>query len=158
MKFLLTGATGMVGSHLAEALAARFGGENVVALTNPAHTEREGPRERLLSRLGVRMIPFDLFEGGTSDSLPDFDVVYHLAAYLQSADHDGTEVLIDSLGKKSVTWIYTGETSRENKRVQAVEARLVTVCLDMDSFSSVEVPRKYRELFKKFLVGGESGS
>jgi len=77
---------------------------------------------------------------------------------LRFGDHVEISLSIDSIGKKSVTWIYTGETSRENKKVRAVEARLVTVCLDMDSFRSVEVPRKYRDLFKKFLVGGESGS
>ncbi len=59
---------------------------------------------------------------------------------------------VDKIGKKSVTWMYTGTTSRNNKAVRAVQATLVTVCLDMESFESREVPIKYREMFNRFLV------
>lgn len=59
---------------------------------------------------------------------------------------------VERLGTKSVTWMYTGTTSRENKPVQCVRAVLVTACLDMDSFKGRELPMKYRDLFNGFLV------
>lgn len=59
---------------------------------------------------------------------------------------------VEKIGAKSITWLYTGTTSRENKPVRAVQAKLVTVCLDMDSFKSCDVPLKYRELFQRFMA------
>jgi 4-hydroxybenzoyl-CoA thioesterase len=59
---------------------------------------------------------------------------------------------IQKIGTKSVTWTYTGDTARENKKIRAVEASLVTACLNMDSFKGIELPQKYHDLFKKWLV------
>jgi 4-hydroxybenzoyl-CoA thioesterase len=59
---------------------------------------------------------------------------------------------IHKIGTKSITWTYTGDTSRENKKIRAVEASLVTVCLNMDDFKGVPLPHKYDELFQKWLV------
>ena len=71
---------------------------------------------------------------------------------LRFGDHVEISLGIQKIGKKSVTWTYTGDTARDNKKVRAVEASLVTVCLDMDSFTGVELPQKYHALFKKWLV------
>ena len=71
---------------------------------------------------------------------------------LRFGDHVEISLGIDRIGKKSVTWLYTGETSHDNKKVRAVEAQLVTVCLNMETFESISLPRKYSEMFQKFEV------
>ena len=71
---------------------------------------------------------------------------------LRFGDHVEISLGVEKIGTKSVTWAYAGHTSRDNKRVQAVQAQLVTVCLDMDSFQGVELPQKYIDLFRKFAV------
>ena len=70
---LVTGATGLVGSHLAERLVER--GDRVVALVRP------NSRMDHLERLGVRPAWGDIGEPWTlRDALDGVDVVYHCAA------------------------------------------------------------------------------
>lgn len=71
---------------------------------------------------------------------------------LRFGDHVEISLGVHKIGNKSITWTYTGDTSRENKKIRAVEASLVTVCLDMDSFEGIDLPGKYRDLFKKWMV------
>lgn len=70
---LVTGATGMLGSHLAERLAQR--GHHVAALV------RAGSPTAHLERLGIQQIPGDLGQPWTlREALSGVDVVYHCAA------------------------------------------------------------------------------
>ena len=70
---LITGATGFVGSHLAEASVQR--GWSVRALVRP------GSDTALLQRLGVRLINGDLTDlSGLRDATQGVDVVLHSAA------------------------------------------------------------------------------
>jgi nucleoside-diphosphate-sugar epimerase len=70
---LITGATGCVGSHLAEACAAR--GWGVRALARP------GSDTALLERLGAAVVPGDITDGAAArTALEGADVVFHCAA------------------------------------------------------------------------------
>ena len=71
---------------------------------------------------------------------------------LRFGDHVEISLGIHKIGNKSVTWTYTGDTARDNKKVRAVEASLITVAMDMDSFKGIELPQKYHDLFKKWMV------
>ncbi len=95
MKALVTGATGFVGSHLAEALRRR--GDEVTALVrSPKKAEALGP-------LGVRMVPGDLHDAGSlSRAVEGQDVVFHVAGVVAARDErefmrcnrDGTASLV----------------------------------------------------------------
>src|SRR6266851_1526813 len=70
---LITGATGFVGSHLAETCAAR--GWAVRALA------RAGSNTQALERLGIRLVRGDLQGVGLpAEALEGVDVVFHCAA------------------------------------------------------------------------------
>ncbi len=70
---VVTGATGLLGSHVAEQL--RAAGERVRALVRP------GGDTSFLHKLGVEIVPGDLADAGSLRQLADgADVVYHCAA------------------------------------------------------------------------------
>src|SRR5438093_1505849 len=70
---LITGATGQLGSHIAEQLAAR--GERVRALVRPASATA------LLERLGVELVRGDLHDAASVEkACAGADIVYHCAA------------------------------------------------------------------------------
>jgi nucleoside-diphosphate-sugar epimerase len=70
---LLTGATGLLASHIAEALTAR--GERVRAIVRP------GSDTDFLRRLGVELLEGDLLvPGSLPKALAGSDIVYHCAA------------------------------------------------------------------------------
>src|SRR5436309_2265822 len=70
---LVTGATGQLGSHIAEQL--RGGGEHVRALVRP------GKDTAFLQQLGVELIEGDLHDAGAVRRAAEgVDVVYHCAA------------------------------------------------------------------------------
>jgi nucleoside-diphosphate-sugar epimerase len=72
-KNVITGATGLLGSHVAEALRAR--GEHVRALVRP------GSDVGFLRSLGVELVTGDLSGGGDlARAFDGADVVYHCAA------------------------------------------------------------------------------
>jgi nucleoside-diphosphate-sugar epimerase len=99
MKALVTGATGFVGSHLAEALLRR--GAEVTALV------RSPGKATLLNELGVRQVRGDLH---SADALraatAGQDVIYHVAGLVAARDEaeflkgnrEGTANLLSSLG------------------------------------------------------------
>jgi nucleoside-diphosphate-sugar epimerase len=89
---MLTGGTGFVGSHLAEAL--RRGGDDVTALV------RSPTKAKELARLGVRILPGGLDDGAALRAAVDGqDIVYHVAGLVAArneaeflrANRDGTE-------------------------------------------------------------------
>jgi nucleoside-diphosphate-sugar epimerase len=72
-RYLITGATGFVGSHLAETCKAR--GDAVTALVRP------GSDTALLDKLGVTLVRGDLTDGdAVRRAVADADVVVHCAA------------------------------------------------------------------------------
>ncbi|MDH4131911.1 MAG: NAD(P)-dependent oxidoreductase [Gemmatimonadota bacterium] len=97
MRALVTGATGFVGSHLAETLVRQ--GADVTALV------RSPGKARLLSELGVRQVQGSL---GNREALlaaaSDQDVIFHVAGLVAARDEneflranrDGTTNLIEA--------------------------------------------------------------
>jgi nucleoside-diphosphate-sugar epimerase len=104
MKALVTGATGFVGSHLAEALRGRD--HEVTALVrSPAKAASLGP-------LGVRVVPGDLDDPvSLAHAVEGQDVVFHVAGLVAARDEaeflrgnrDGTANLVDAAGRARVS-------------------------------------------------------
>ena len=98
MKALVTGATGFVGSHLAEALRQR--GDEVTALV------RSPTKAGLLSRWNVRMVSGDLQDSGAlREAVAGQDVVFHVAGLITArneaaflhGNRDGTANLVEAV-------------------------------------------------------------
>jgi len=80
MRFLLTGATGFIGSHMAELLLSR-GWEVVCPVRNPS-------RQRNLEAIPVRVVHFaDLAAELAGNG--GFDYVIHLGGATRASDYDG---------------------------------------------------------------------
>jgi nucleoside-diphosphate-sugar epimerase len=98
MKALVTGATGFVGGHLAEALRRR--GDEVTALA------RSASKAAALAPLGVRVVPGDLHDrAALLRAVEGQDVVYHVAGVVAArteadflaANRDGTRNLLEAI-------------------------------------------------------------
>lgn len=104
MKALVTGATGFVGSHLAEALRRR--GDEVTALVrSPSKAAALGP-------LGVRVVTGDLDDPDSlARAVEGQDVVFHVAGLVAARDEgeflrcnrDGTASLVAIAARARVT-------------------------------------------------------
>jgi nucleoside-diphosphate-sugar epimerase len=97
VKALVTGATGFVGSHVVDVLAAR--GDDVVVLA------RSAERARPLARLGARVALGTLDDAAAlAAAVAGVDVVYHLAgltaavseAEYRRVNEDGTRKVVDA--------------------------------------------------------------
>jgi nucleoside-diphosphate-sugar epimerase len=113
MRFLITGASGFVGSALVEQLAQRYGASALQLVVAPLATHAiEARRLALLERQGFELLRWDLLTGQAPHTLIEqlrpFDVLLHLAAYTHSERVDarlavndrGTRRLIDALGER----------------------------------------------------------
>jgi nucleoside-diphosphate-sugar epimerase len=79
MKALVTGATGFVGSHLAEALRRR--GHEVTALA------RSSRKAETLTSQGVRVVAGDLHDAAALDrAAAGQDIIYHVAGVVAARD------------------------------------------------------------------------
>ena len=103
MKTLVTGATGFVGSHLAEALRRR--GDEVTALA------RSASKAAALEPLGVRVVPGDLHDrAALQRAVEGQDVVYHVAGVVAArgeadflaANRDGTRHVVEAAERAGV--------------------------------------------------------
>ena len=103
LRVAVTGASGLVGSALTPALAAR--GHEVVALSRSPKTEA--------ASAGVRWVAYDALEPrSVAAAIEDADAVVHLAGYplfdkrwndermalIRSSRVDGTRALVDAIG------------------------------------------------------------
>lgn len=105
MKALVTGATGFIGSHIAERLVAR--GDHVRALI------RTSSDARFLQDLGVELATGDITDPRSlSGAMTGIDVVYHAAAVVsdwgpwrdfQRSTIDGTRNVLDGAAAAGVT-------------------------------------------------------
>jgi nucleoside-diphosphate-sugar epimerase len=100
MRVLVTGATGFVGSHLAEALRRR--GDDMTVLA------RSASKAAALAPLGVRVVPGDLHDRRALEQAAEAqDVVYHVAGVVAArseadfmvANRDGTRNLVEVVGR-----------------------------------------------------------
>ena len=103
MKTLVTGATGFVGSHLAEALRRR--GDEVTALA------RSAAKAAALEPLGVRVVSGDLHDRAALErAVEGQDVVYHVAGVVAArneadflaANRDGTRHVVEAAERAGV--------------------------------------------------------
>jgi nucleoside-diphosphate-sugar epimerase len=103
MKSLVTGATGFVGSHLAEALRRR--GDEVTALA------RSASKAAALEPLGVRVVLGDLHDRTALErAVEGQDVVYHVAGVVAArneadflaANRDGTRHVTEAAERAGV--------------------------------------------------------
>lgn len=117
--FLVTGATGFVGSHLVPRLAELYGPEAVTALSYRAARESERAALQRFKNLGVRLIEGDLLKSPPSATPPPpVDIVYHLAGFAETetasgpfhVNSEGTRNLLRWLGPglKGKRVVYTG--------------------------------------------------
>lgn len=97
MKALVTGATGFVGSHLAETLRRR--GHEVTALA------RSSRKAEALTSEGVRVVPGDLHDAAALDrAAAGQDIIYHVAGVVAARDEadflranrDGTQNILNA--------------------------------------------------------------
>jgi nucleoside-diphosphate-sugar epimerase len=97
MKALVTGATGFVGSHLAEALRRR--GDEVTALA------RSATKAAALEPLGVRVVTGDLHDhAALQRAVEGQDVIFHVAGVVAArneadflaANRDGTRHVVEA--------------------------------------------------------------
>ena len=103
MRTLVTGATGFVGSHLAEALRRR--GDDVTALV------RSSRKAQPLTAMGVSVVAGDLHDvAALRRAVEGQDVVYHVAglvaarneAEFLTANREGTENVVAAMEKAAV--------------------------------------------------------
>ena len=75
MRYLVTGAAGFIGSHLAESLTGL--GHDVVGLD--AFTDYYDPARKRANAVGLNVVEADLLDADLDGLLGDVDGVYHLA-------------------------------------------------------------------------------
>ncbi len=107
MKSVITGASGFIGYTLTQHFIQRWGTDSVQAMVGPGQHSLECARLSELSRLNIPIIPLDLRTVEVFSRVPeDFDVLFHLAAYVRTEanspdvriNDQGTERLLDKLG------------------------------------------------------------
>ena len=110
MRYLVTGASGMIGMALTERLAEAVGSGNLqlVVSPKPQHAREAGRLQRLRAE-GHSILAVDLLEDDfPSGEVKPFDVLYHLAAFThteQEGPHmrvndEGTRRLLEALGPR----------------------------------------------------------
>lgn len=144
-RAFLTGATGFVGSHLAEALVGR--GVDVRALVRPTSDTR------LLERLGVERVRGTIADDATlARAAADADVVFHLAALTRArsvAAYDrvnaaGTRTLVDAL---------RGGGPRPHRIVYLSSLAAVGPCVDGRPVQVQDPPRPLTAYGRSKLAG-----
>jgi len=107
-RFLVTGATGFIGSRLVSELIAEHGAEAITAMADVETTPDERACVRELKSRAVTLIQCDLLElPKLGLPVPEFDVVYHLAGFVAvekrnpkiAVNTTGTTNLLDWLGQ-----------------------------------------------------------
>ena len=79
---------------------------------------------------------------------PTVHVETDYKAPLRYGDRLDIEVSVEKLSNRSMVMCYEGYRHRDGKH--SVTCRITTVCVDMNTFSSREIPQDLRELFERF--------
>jgi nucleoside-diphosphate-sugar epimerase len=127
LKVLVTGATGFVGRRLMRRLLSDYAPADISCLVKPTVKPREGEAVGRFRNAGVRLIEGDLTNPFvSSDEAPAVDVVFHLAANIDTAatgaeldvNDIGTEHLLAWMGNrtKGVRIIYTSSIAVHDRR------------------------------------------
>lgn len=105
--FLVTGGTGFIGRHLVSRLAARYGADAVTCLILPPEVSPDEHAAALnLRASGIRTIEGDLCHPGVAqEAAPRVDVVFHLAANVDTALTDAELAVNDQGTAHLLDWI-----------------------------------------------------
>src|SRR3989442_1373122 len=104
VKILLTGASGFIGRRLAKCLQSERPEANLHCLVKTQDDPFCESGVSLLRSRSVRTIAADLVTGQGLRNLPDYDLIFHLAANTHTWERDhqcndrGTERLVHALG------------------------------------------------------------
>jgi nucleoside-diphosphate-sugar epimerase len=100
LRAAITGASGWVGFNLCKLWLAKYGPNTVIALNGPIQHDTERMRLDELLQWPVQHIPLELrSHPAIGGDIEDFDVLFHLAAYVRTED-DSSEVRINDDGTK----------------------------------------------------------
>lgn len=97
---MITGASGWVGFNLCKLWLTHHGPHSVIAMTGPVQHETERQRLTALRGWPVREVPLELRRRPVLvEAIEDFDVLFHLAAYVRTED-DAADVHINDTGTR----------------------------------------------------------
>ena len=130
-RFLITGSTGFVGRQLVAQLHAKYGPAAVTAIANVHLEPTEQNSLHVFKKQGVRVIQCNLLDLPKLDiPVPSFDVIYHLAAYVETekaspeiaVNTEGTKNLINWLGRSlsGKRFVYTGTLASMDRQGRPV--------------------------------------
>ena len=130
-RFLITGSTGFVGRQLVAQLVATYGPAAVTAMAHAHLDPKEENSLQTFKKQAVRVIQCDLLNLPKLDiPVPSFDVIYHLAAYVEtekaspeiSVNTEGTKNLLNWLGQglSGKRLVYTGTLATMDRRGRPV--------------------------------------
>ncbi len=105
MRFLVTGASGFIGSRLAENLSKRFGKSNVQLILPPLpkHSKEAGRVSKLTSE-EFDIVHADLLNPPDhfSQTIKPFDILYHLAAFGETESKEVELNQVNDIGTKNL--------------------------------------------------------
>jgi nucleoside-diphosphate-sugar epimerase len=130
-RFLITGSTGFVGRQLVAQLIAKYGPAAVTAMANVHLKPTEENSLQALKKEAGRVIQCNLLDLPNLDiPVPSFDVLYHLAAYVETekasseiaVNIGGTKNLLNWLGRSlsGKRLVYTGTLASMDRRGRPV--------------------------------------
>ena len=130
-RFLITGSTGFVGRQLVAQLIAKYGPAAVTAMANVHLEPKEESFLHAFKKQAVHVIQCNLLDLPNLDiSVPSFDVIYHLAAYVETekarpeiaVNTEGTKNLLSWLGRSlsGKRLVYTGTLATMDRRGRPV--------------------------------------
>src|ERR1041385_6814131 len=101
MRFLITGASGLIGFALASRLAERYGIGAIQLILPPVdQNSTEKRRHERLMEAGFDIFIHDILqEGFDVTQIKPFDVLFHLAAFTET-ETDSSRVRTNDLGTK----------------------------------------------------------
>jgi nucleoside-diphosphate-sugar epimerase len=106
VKALVTGASGFIGRRLVDRLAVLAGAANVIALARPAMNHQQALTLAHQRGLGVSVIEADLLDDGALAGVPPpADVVFHLAAEIDTAASDAALRVNDIGTRNLLRWL-----------------------------------------------------
>jgi UDP-glucose 4-epimerase len=155
LRFLVTGATGLIGYSLAFRLAEKCGLENVQLILPPTERRKEDNyRRKQIIQYGFDIILHDILVGVLDiSSIKPFDVLFHLAAFTES-EINSPLVHVNDIGTDKL--LSALETLLPGKRVVYTSSM---ACLDRsypdNTPQAEDYPCKPRIIYGQTKLNGE---